>query len=267
MRSSIRMAINQHDTAQRGDHHARAGGEAVSRTRVRSASRVYIAFDKQAMPIVGVVDRLQVPWSGVGGWGSRFFDNSILEPFRMVGAVLRSTSCATKPGQLDAVMKTVRRRLLIGFNRDRVLVKVAAADRGAGRGLQGRSRLGGDPGDGVRGAAPGHGLRHRRPDQLLGGAAAPPDRHSPRARREPAGHRALFPDGEPADRRGRRGRSASRSPSPRISGWSAASRWSGSIRYMPSSARSWCCCWASSRCYGRRLRAASIPPALATRGV
>jgi putative ABC transport system permease protein len=81
---------------------------------------VYISFDHHAVPVVGVIDRLQVPWST--GWGSRFFYNSILLPFRW--SVLYSNYVIrTKPGQLTAVMKTVP-KLLSDLNRDRVIVKV-----------------------------------------------------------------------------------------------------------------------------------------------
>ncbi len=185
--------------------------------RVPSASRIYISFDKHSAPVVGVIDRLQVPWSKHRGWGSQFFYNSMLVPYRM--SVLYSNYVVrTKPGQLAAVMKTAQ-KTLVDLDRERVISKIKPLSVARVGILQGRSRLGGDPGHRVRGAPAGHGVRHRRADQLLGRAAPPPDRHSPRARREQAGHRALFPDGEPAHRRVRNGRSASRSPSPPICGW------------------------------------------------
>jgi putative ABC transport system permease protein len=81
---------------------------------------IYISFDKHAVPVVGVIDRLQVPWSS--GWGSQFFYNSVLVPFRW--SVPWSTYVIrTKPGQLTAVMKTAP-QTLIDLNRERVLVKV-----------------------------------------------------------------------------------------------------------------------------------------------
>jgi putative ABC transport system permease protein len=83
---------------------------------------VYISFDKHAVPVVGVIDRLQVPWSATGGWGSQFFYNSILVPYRW--SVLYSNYVIrTKPGQVAAAMKTVP-KALIDLNRDRVIVKV-----------------------------------------------------------------------------------------------------------------------------------------------
>ena len=83
---------------------------------------VYISFDKHAAPVVGVIDRLQVPWSSTGGWGSQFFYNSILVPYRM--SVLYSNYVIrTKPGRLAAVMKTVQ-TTLVDVNRDRVISKI-----------------------------------------------------------------------------------------------------------------------------------------------
>jgi putative ABC transport system permease protein len=83
---------------------------------------VYISFDKHAVPVVGVIDMLQVPWSSASGWGSRFFYNSILVPYRW--SVLYSNYVVrTKPGQLAAVMKTAP-KALIALNRERVIVGV-----------------------------------------------------------------------------------------------------------------------------------------------
>jgi putative ABC transport system permease protein len=83
---------------------------------------VYLSFEHNAIPIVGVVDRLQVPWSNLEGWGSKFFYDSILAPFRY--AVPYSVYIVhTKPGQLEAVMRNSQ-KALIDLNRSRVLDKV-----------------------------------------------------------------------------------------------------------------------------------------------
>ncbi len=84
---------------------------------------VYISFDKHAIPVVGVIDMLQVPWSRSTGWGSRFFYNSILVPFRWSALLYSDYVIRTKPRQLSAVMKTAP-KTLIDLNRDRVIVKV-----------------------------------------------------------------------------------------------------------------------------------------------
>ena len=83
---------------------------------------VYISFDKHAVPVVGVIDLLQVPWSSASGWGSRFFYNSILVPYRW-SVPYSNYVLRTKPGQLAAVMKTAP-KALIDLNRNRVIVSV-----------------------------------------------------------------------------------------------------------------------------------------------
>jgi putative ABC transport system permease protein len=81
----------------------------------------YVAFEKKMVPIVGVVDRLQVPWTQAGGWGSKFNDNSTLTPFRFVDPFVRYIVRA-QPGQLDAVQKSAE-KTLIALDRARVIDK------------------------------------------------------------------------------------------------------------------------------------------------
>lgn len=81
---------------------------------------IYISFDKHAVPVIGVIDTLQVPWNS--GWGSRFFYNSFVVPYRW-SSLYSSYVIRTKPGQLTAVMRTAP-KTLIDLNRERVLVKV-----------------------------------------------------------------------------------------------------------------------------------------------
>jgi putative ABC transport system permease protein len=80
----------------------------------------YIEPEKHGIPILGVVDRLQVPW--VETWSAKFNDNSILEPFRYVDPysfyVVRA-----KPGQLTAVMKAAEKKLF-DLSRGRVVEKI-----------------------------------------------------------------------------------------------------------------------------------------------
>ena len=47
--------------------------------------------------IIGVVDRLQVPWVNAAGWGSTFSENSALLPFRLVAAAVHVRH-QTRPG-------------------------------------------------------------------------------------------------------------------------------------------------------------------------
>jgi putative ABC transport system permease protein len=83
---------------------------------------VFLSFDKHAIPVVGVVDTLQIPWSKTSGFTSGFFYNSIIVPYRM-SALYSLYVVRSKPGQLDAVMKSVQ-KTLIDLNRDRVIAKV-----------------------------------------------------------------------------------------------------------------------------------------------
>jgi putative ABC transport system permease protein len=83
---------------------------------------VYISFDAHPVPVVGVIDMLQIPWSNVAGWGSTFFYNSIMVPFRW-SVPASNYIIRAKPGQLAAVMKTAQ-KTLIDLNRQRVIAKV-----------------------------------------------------------------------------------------------------------------------------------------------
>jgi len=82
---------------------------------------IYVEYQKKRVAIVGIVDRLQVPWTQAGGWGSKFNDNSTLEPYRFVSTYSHYIVRA-QPGQLLAVMKAAE-RTLIDLDRARVLEK------------------------------------------------------------------------------------------------------------------------------------------------
>jgi putative ABC transport system permease protein len=83
---------------------------------------VYVESEKHRTTIIGIVDQLQVPWVQAGGWGSKFNYNSVLEPFRFIDQysvyVVRA-----KLGQLPAVMQAAQKKL-IEINRARVIEKV-----------------------------------------------------------------------------------------------------------------------------------------------
>jgi putative ABC transport system permease protein len=83
---------------------------------------IYVEFQKHATPIVGIVDKLQVPWVSAGGWGSKFNDNSMLEPFRYADQFSHYVVRA-QPGQLAAVMRAAQ-KTLVDVNRARVLDRV-----------------------------------------------------------------------------------------------------------------------------------------------
>ncbi len=80
---------------------------------------IYAEFQKHSAPIVGIVDRLQVPWTAAGGWGSTFFGNSIIVPFRYA-APYSYYMVRAKAGQLPAIMRAAEGKLF-EVNRARVL--------------------------------------------------------------------------------------------------------------------------------------------------
>jgi putative ABC transport system permease protein len=84
---------------------------------------VYFEGPPKAVPIVGIVDRLQVPWTQAGGWGSKFNDNSAILPFHFVFSNVYYIVRA-RPGQLMAAMKAAE-KALFDLDRARVLGKTA----------------------------------------------------------------------------------------------------------------------------------------------
>ena len=82
---------------------------------------VYVESEKHQTTIIGIVDRLQVPWVQSGGWGSKFNYNSMLEPFRYLDQYTDYVVRA-KPGQLPTVLQAAQKKL-IEINRARVIEK------------------------------------------------------------------------------------------------------------------------------------------------
>jgi putative ABC transport system permease protein len=71
---------------------------------------IFIDNDKP-VPIIGIVDRLQGPMTVATGLYSTFAENSVLTPYRLVGE--RSLYMVrAQPGQRDAVMKSAEAKLL-----------------------------------------------------------------------------------------------------------------------------------------------------------
>ena len=210
---------------------------------------VYISFDKHAVPVVGVIDMLQVPWSGGGGWGSRFFYNSILVPYRWsvpyMNYVIR-----TKPGQFAAIMKTVP-KMLTALNRDRVLVKtqpLSVARVDSYKDDHGLAVILGTvcvalllvTAFGIVGLTSYWVAQRRRQIGIRRALGA-----------HEASHLRLFSNGEFPDRGagGPRSRAARWG---RIFGWSAASKWCACSSHSPWWAPLSCCCLGRRRRSGRR---------------
>jgi putative ABC transport system permease protein len=72
---------------------------------------IFVESDDKSTPIIGIVDRLQGPFTVATGLLATFPDNSVLAPFRLISEspqyMVRS-----QPGQLDAVMKAAEAKLL-----------------------------------------------------------------------------------------------------------------------------------------------------------
>jgi putative ABC transport system permease protein len=86
---------------------------------------IYSDAPKGQVPIVGVVDRLQVPWVSAGGWGSTFNDNSFIAPFRLVVPYPIYYAVHTQPGQAAAVIQAAPKKLF-DISRARVIGKTRA---------------------------------------------------------------------------------------------------------------------------------------------
>jgi putative ABC transport system permease protein len=84
---------------------------------------IYISGNKtHGVPIVGIVEKLQVPWVSGSGWAAGWIDNSLLEPFRFVMQASYYI-VRVQPGQLDNVMRSSQWKLF-EIHRARVLDKV-----------------------------------------------------------------------------------------------------------------------------------------------
>ncbi|HEX4023915.1 MAG TPA: FtsX-like permease family protein [Steroidobacteraceae bacterium] len=83
---------------------------------------VYLEGQRGTTPIIGIIDRLQVPWTSIGGWGSAWSDSSIVAPFRDVSQSAYYVVRA-QPGRLSELMKSVPRRL-VALNHARVINRV-----------------------------------------------------------------------------------------------------------------------------------------------
>lgn len=80
---------------------------------------VYV--ENKPTTVVGIVEKLQTPWVS-NSFGEKFVENSMLQPYHFM-SMGYSYLVRTRPGQLDAVMKQAQARLT-EINRARVLDKV-----------------------------------------------------------------------------------------------------------------------------------------------
>jgi putative ABC transport system permease protein len=86
---------------------------------------IYSDAPKGQVPIIGVVERLQVPWVSAGGWGSTFNDNSFIVPFRFVSPYPIRYVVHAQPGQAAAVIQAAPKKLF-EISRARIIDKTRA---------------------------------------------------------------------------------------------------------------------------------------------
>jgi putative ABC transport system permease protein len=94
------------------------GGNAVGQS-------IYGLIPHGQTPIIGVIERLQVPWVSAAGWGSAFNDSSIIEPFNFVSVFPYYYIVHTRPGQVSAVVQSAPKKLF-DISRARVIQKTQA---------------------------------------------------------------------------------------------------------------------------------------------
>jgi putative ABC transport system permease protein len=119
--------FNSADITDKNGYNDRAPPAAVIVTRALAdklfpgkgalGQSIYIEPENHNVQIIGIVDRLQVPW--VESWSTKFNDNSILEPFRFVDSYVYYV-VRVQPGQLPGVLKAAEKKLF-EVNRARVL--------------------------------------------------------------------------------------------------------------------------------------------------
>jgi putative ABC transport system permease protein len=71
---------------------------------------IYVENTDRPSPIIGIVDRLQTPLTTATGIGATFAENSVMVPFRPIGDSSRYM-VRVRPGQLAAVMKAAEAKL------------------------------------------------------------------------------------------------------------------------------------------------------------
>ncbi|MGC2033756.1 MAG: FtsX-like permease family protein [Steroidobacteraceae bacterium] len=83
---------------------------------------VYDLAQRGTELIIGIVDQLQVPWVAAGGWGSQFNDNSIIEPFNLISPYPYMYIVHAEPGRVSELMQAAPKKLF-DISRARVIEK------------------------------------------------------------------------------------------------------------------------------------------------
>lgn len=72
---------------------------------------LYEEFEHAQVPIVGVVDRLQVPWVSAGGFGNAWSEQSEIQPFRLISPYPIFYIMRTQPGQAATMIQAAPKKL------------------------------------------------------------------------------------------------------------------------------------------------------------
>jgi putative ABC transport system permease protein len=80
---------------------------------------IFVEDSAVSSPIIGIVDRFQGPYTAATGESSTFTENSVLAPYRPVGES-PNYMVRVQPGQLAAVMKSAEQKLF-AIDPDRIL--------------------------------------------------------------------------------------------------------------------------------------------------
>jgi putative ABC transport system permease protein len=86
---------------------------------------IYVETSKP-VPIVGIVDRLQAPFTVATGLFSTFAENSVMSPYRLIGDT-NVYMVRVQPGQRDAVMKSAEAKLF-ALDENRILKSKSMRD-------------------------------------------------------------------------------------------------------------------------------------------
>jgi putative ABC transport system permease protein len=83
---------------------------------------IYEGSQHAQVPIVGVVERLQVPWVSVGGFGNTWSEQSEIQPFHLISPYPVFYIMRTQPGQAASVIQAAPKKLF-DMSRARIISK------------------------------------------------------------------------------------------------------------------------------------------------
>jgi putative ABC transport system permease protein len=85
---------------------------------------IYVEYQKTQTPVVGIVEQMSIPWTDNTTFTNAFIDKSVLEPFKLALS-FSHYMIRVMPGQLATVRQTAQ-KALFDVNRARVIEKVVS---------------------------------------------------------------------------------------------------------------------------------------------